>query len=284
MRQAIYIIFCMLLFVGCKKPEAVSNLNNNTIAIIGHGGNGIPGLNSNLPMDSYESAVQALDGNAADGVELDIKLSADSVLFMYHDQELDGLSSCSGCIFDYQSEVLLQCKFKPVTSADGGNYYLSALEKVVAKYSTVANKPIIFIDLHADLGCGLAGAGKEWYYSATLYAINSLLAKYNAYDYIFVQANSFDWLMEARNKFPNIKVFLDVAVGPGNIAEAANNGFYGVACKDEHLTEEEVTLAHSKGLRVQLYGVRGKFTNAINKSPDYILTDNIPLLRNTLKY
>jgi len=283
MRIALYILF-IFLFSACQKPENVSNLNNNRIAVVGHGGNGLPGLNDDLPFDSYEGAVKALEFYNADGVELDVKLSADSVLFMYHDKELDASTSCTGCMFDHQSTELEQCTLKNVTASIGTTYYLSRLEKVLSRYTQTAIKPIIFLDLHADLGCGISGTRKEWYYSATLYAINALLSKYNAYDQVLVQANSFDWMMEARTKFPAIKLFLDVDIDESNITEAAANGFYGIACKNGNISKEEITYAHAKGLRVQVYGIGGNFTDAINKYPDYILSDNITLLQNTLNY
>ncbi|MBL7717413.1 MAG: hypothetical protein JNL72_01150 [Flavipsychrobacter sp.] len=285
MRRLAYIVIIALGWAACSKPQPVKNLNGNQVAVIGHAGNGIPGLNSNLPHDSYESVIEALEINNADGVEVDVQLTADSVLFMYHDKELESLTGCSGCSFLLRAEELEQCAFKPVGTSLSGPCYLTPLQKVIERYSNRAVKPVIFIDLHVDLGCNITDVRKEWYYATTMYAINELLSRYNAYDYVFVQANSFEWLMQARDKYPDVKVFLDVAISKGNIAEAAANGFYGVACKSEHITAEEVAFAHDKGLRVQIYGERGyALRQVVDKAPDYILTDNIPLLHSILHY
>jgi glycerophosphoryl diester phosphodiesterase len=272
-------------FSACKKPGEVANLNNNKIAVIGHAGNGVPGLNNNLPVDSWEGALQALETYNADGIELDIKLSADSVLFMFHDQELNELSTCTGCIFDYQSEDLSGCSFKPINSATEPTRYITQVEKVLQRYQSSTVKPIIFFDLHADLGCDISDSRKKWYYTTILYAINNLLSKYSAYDRVLVQANSLEWMIQARNLFPDVKVFLDDDISNEDIEIAAQNGFYGIASKNDNISAEEIALAHAKGLRVQVYGTGGySFTDAIAKSPDYILSDNIPLLQNILNY
>lgn len=278
---------CLLLFAAmlsaCEKTGKITNLSNNEILVIGHAGNGIPGLNNSLPADSWEGVIQALETYNADGVELDIKLSADSLLFLFHDPELNELSTCTGCTFDYQAEDLVKCTFKPVTSATEPTRFVTPLEKVLQRYESSAVKPIIFLDLHAELGCDISGSRKEWYYATILYAINTLLNNYGAYDHVIVQANSFDWLMQARSLYPEMKIFLDVDIDTEAIEMAAANGFYGIASKNENLSMEEIRLAHEKGLRVQIYGTGGySFSNAIQKSPDYILADNIPLLQNIL--
>lgn len=285
MRVAGYILFLVLFISSCQKPEAVTNLSNNKIAVIGHAGNGLPGLNNDLPANSWAGVIKALEVYNADGVELDIKLSADSVLFMYHDKELDDMTSCLGCTYNYQSADLAKCSLKPVLTALEEKHYLTPVENVLKRYQNYAKKPIIFFDLHAELGCGISEEKLKWYYSATLYAIDALLTKYDAYDQVMVQANSFIWTQEARNKYPKIKVFVDTDIDEQVIDQAADNGFYGIASKDHEITKEEVAFAHARGLRVQLYGVGGDgFVTAINKSPDYILADNIPLLQSILNY
>lgn len=277
-------ILVIIFLQACKKTEEITNLNNNEIAVIGHAGNGVPGLNNTLPADSWEGVLEALETYNADGVELDIKLSADSVLFLFHDKELNELSNCTGCIFDYQSEDLAQCTFKPTNSATEPARYITPLERVLQRYQSSPVKPVIFIDLHANLGCDISESRQEWYYATILYSINSLLNKYNAYHHVMVQANNFGWMMQARNSYPNIKVFLDADITTEDIEMAAANGFYGIAGKNVDISGKEVQLAHSKGLRVQLYGTGGyAFSDAIEKSPDYILADNIPLLQNMLR-
>lgn len=283
MRWVRYMLFGLITLSACEKAAQVTNLNNNKVAVIGHAGNGIPGVNNDLPMNSWDGILKALEIYNADGVELDTKLSADSVLFLYHDREMDALSNCSGCIYNYQSEDVAQCTFKPVTNALEPKQYIIKLETVLERYKNSTTKPIIFIDLHAALGCDMSGSKKKEYYTTMLYAINALLSRYNAYDQVMVQANSMEWMMESRTMCPDIKVFLDGDISNSDIDKVAANGFYGVASKDENISKEEVEYAHAKGLRVQIYNISGYgVTKAIEKSPDYILADNIPLLQSVL--
>jgi glycerophosphoryl diester phosphodiesterase len=283
MRTIAYIIL-LLSFAGCKKPTQAPNLNGGKIKVIGHGGAGLPGPNSDLQLNSKAGIDKALGLYQADGVEVDVKLSSDSVLFMYHDKQLESTTTCSGCMFELYASELSKCSFKPVTSSIGEVHYLTKLEDILAQYKNT--KPTIFLDLHVDLGCNPSSERKQWYYTTTLYAIDNLLAKYSAYDNVLIQANSLDWLLEARAKFPLLKVLLDGDITEGLINISADNGFAGVASKNMDITKEEVELAHSKGLLVQIYGANGKSSSieAINKGPEFILADNIPLLQNILNY
>ena len=93
MNKVFYILtFCLFLF-SCKKEEfKVENLNNNAITLLGHGGMGI---GSTYPMNSYESVLKCLN-LGMDGTEIDIQMSKDSVLVLFHDQEIAGNTNLKG--------------------------------------------------------------------------------------------------------------------------------------------------------------------------------------------
>ena len=98
-----------LLFFACKKDVPVLEIRNleNKIYAFGHGGMGIKSL---YPIDSFQSLTKSLE-TGADGTEMDLQLSADSVLFLYHAPNLSESSDCSGTIRTSKAADI-NCEYK----------------------------------------------------------------------------------------------------------------------------------------------------------------------------
>ena len=62
---------------------------------------------------------------------------------------------------------------------------------------------------------------------------------------------------------------------------AASVHMAGIAANNKYITPAQVAEARQYGLLVQIYGERsqGGIEDALSKSPDFLLTDNIPLLQ-----
>ena len=73
----------ILLLVSCKKKEnfVINNLNGGRITIIGHAGSGLSSLDNPVKEDTYTSIINALELYGAEGVEMDVHLSKDSVFY-----------------------------------------------------------------------------------------------------------------------------------------------------------------------------------------------------------
>ena len=97
-RKYIYLLSAALTLAstGCRKPDIhnIKNLNNGKIMIIGHGGSGFQSVINPLPTNSAASVSKALDELEADGVELDVQLTADKQLILYHDARLESQTNC----------------------------------------------------------------------------------------------------------------------------------------------------------------------------------------------
>lgn len=66
-------------------------------ANIGHRGTGVNRTGHALPENSIPSFLAALD-QGADGIELDVELTADGALLVMHDDTLDRTTTCVGCV------------------------------------------------------------------------------------------------------------------------------------------------------------------------------------------
>jgi len=105
MRFKVFIV--LLIITSCKKKEGFEN-----IKVIGHASTGLSTLNSVYHDNSKEAVEFALSIEGCDGVEMDIQLSKDGRLWLYHDEQLDSETDGSGCINNTNSLVLNTLHYK----------------------------------------------------------------------------------------------------------------------------------------------------------------------------
>lgn len=280
---SICLLSCFFL-ADCKKITSnIQNLNGGRIYIIGHEGSGE--INAQYPPDSWEGVTRAVEYDNADGVEVDLQLSSDSILFMFEGNSLDASTSGIGCVLSLDSETLSQIVYKNTqTLGDISAKYVTSFERLVQRFSQRNIKPVIFMDLHTFTGC-IDESMQHEYYTALVNAAEKILQKYNAYDWIYLQSYVPEWLAETVRQYPKTRVIYDGTLDDGDIESAKNNGFYGIASKNNNISAAQVSAAHTAGLHVQLYGADGQndMADAMNKSPDYFLTDNISLSESMLQ-
>ena len=107
MKVAVTIGFALFLCVaaGCKKAVGpIDNLFGGQIRVIGHAGIGFESVLTPFPSNSLGSIRRVIEGYNADGVEVDVQITKDSVPVLAHDQQLEVMTDCyagdntmSGC-------------------------------------------------------------------------------------------------------------------------------------------------------------------------------------------
>lgn len=100
------IIGLLLLTISCKLEK-----KKWWVPVYGHAGTSIYADRAIYPPNTFESVEYAIDVLDADGVEVDVQLTKDSVLILYHDQNLDSQTNGSGCVGDYNWSELQQLDF-----------------------------------------------------------------------------------------------------------------------------------------------------------------------------
>lgn len=285
--------FCITLaiilsFCGCEKVDLneINNLNENRITLIGHGGMGFESPQNSLPHDSFSSLTKAVESYGTEGVEVDIQLSADDALIMYHDDLLDTGTDCFGCVYFKESAALLNCRFR---SSFRSNLFLNEklekLESILKVFAERPIKPIVIFDIKLALKeCG--NFDFDSYQERFVTEIARLITKYDALDWCYVEAGKFDFLMALQDKLPTVKLsYIPSYYVEEEIIEAADKGIYMISSNNDLVSKEFVQFTHEKGLRVAIYNVkiRSSAIEAIKKSPDYIYTDNIILLQEMLR-
>jgi glycerophosphoryl diester phosphodiesterase len=285
--RAILFLSLLLILVSCLKKEKLRNLNNGKVDIVGHGGMGFQSEKNQLPHNSLTSILKTIEAYNADGVEIDVQLCKDGEIFMYHDFELQSMTDCYGCLRNFTSGELKKCRFRNnFTTNVFSREHLSTLDTILYIFSQRKLKPKIFLDIKSFHTCSEDFFnGHSSYIIAFAEKLKALIAKHNAHRWVFVQFNNINDILLFKKTIPDIKYILE-SDAPINAIELANyHGLWGILFNNENIHSGEILLAHQSGLRVILFNIKTRKSTieAINKAPDIIQTDNIPLLIECLR-
>ena len=263
----IVVLFSLgLFFSHCNKEEGfkVKNLNHDIIMILGHAGMGDLYKYPNNTLESIEPVI----GIGADGTELDVQITKDSVLILFHDETLGGRTRCEeyGSPYNYNWSEIKSCYYNTVVK----DIPIYTVDEVFSKLPNVN-------DLYFSFDCKL---NPELYYDKAyrikfLNAIKRICEKYNLAQNVFIEGD-LDLLLTAR-KLGMINK--DFVIG-STINEAVKNNIFGIGMTID-ASKEEIDYAHQNGLYVMMWGAKTDAGNkqAIELNPDILQTDKpIPIL------
>jgi len=261
------IVLISVLFLQCGKEEdfEIHNLNHDVIMILGHGGMGDL---YKYPNNTLE-AIQPVIGIGADGSELDVRITKDSVLILFHDETLDGRTRCDGygSPYEYNWQDIRFCEYNTAT----GHIPIYSVEEVFDRLPNLG-------DLYFSFDCKLYSplTYDPAYRQTFLRAVRRVCEKYDMTDRIFLEGD-LGFLMTARKLGLSNKGFM---IG-GTVDEAVENKIFGIGATLD--TEaEEIEYAHSRGIYVMMWGAKtdGGNKKAIRLNPDILQTDKpIPILQ-----
>ena len=96
-----------LLLLACRKQESYPE-----VLIFGHAGMGIDIGMSAFHDNSIEAIALALALPTMDGVEVDVRMSAEGTLWLYHENTLEAHTNGSGCVFETKDADLEKLRYK----------------------------------------------------------------------------------------------------------------------------------------------------------------------------
>lgn len=279
-----YLGFAILLLIwaSCKPlPEEVSNLNEGEIISIGHGGPGNQFFLTSVPHNTLAGFRKGLENEKLDGVEMDVQMTKDSSLILFHDEKLDGKTSLTGRVSEHSFEELTSQPYKiPFYSVKRKKTLIPGLQDALSLLKEIKPNGIYVLDLKiysiADPGPWVIRFASE-----LVRVIETTGSEKN------VCIESMDpFLLSTIQKYnPNLKLFLYTTEMDKGIVEASENGFFGITIKHTLTSRDQIKKAHEKGLFVSIWGPRTGMANsrAIRMEPDYIQTDKIRNLTRKLE-
>jgi glycerophosphoryl diester phosphodiesterase len=267
MKQTTRIIFCILLASCTVKKNAVQNISQNKITVLGHGGTGIGHI---LPMNSIRSVTDCLS-SGADGTEMDVQVSKDSVPVLFHDKDLSDHTNLEGKIHSLDWQYISTAFYRDPL---GRHHKIYSLELLLHQLEHLNDKTIS-LDCKDDY----APDTSESYRLMFCRAIGNVIEKYRKTLQIQVEMKQENFMHTFQKLYPGIKIFACESFDTA-FAMARRSSLSGIVVSVRNITAEQVKLAHENNLQVILYNTHSRSSNreAIRKNADMIETDNVRYL------
>jgi glycerophosphoryl diester phosphodiesterase len=271
--------YLLLLFVlssclACQ-PENfdIQNLNGNRIIILGHGGMG-SGITH--PTNTLESIMECIE-IGADGSELDVQMTKDSVLIAFHDLDLSDNTDRSGKIIELNWQDIKGANY---TNIPFLAYPVISLDEL---FSQIGDPGAYYFSF--DLKFYNENEDIDVYRKRFANALIRLIDRYNFEEKIFIESQDEFFLTMLKKLKPSYKLFIYPSDFESGFQSAMENSLYGISTSLESATNEQISRAHENNIYVALWSVnsRGKNKKAIQKNPDIIQTDRLENLIDLLK-
>lgn len=252
-----FILIVLLLVSACRKDPLVwkiNNLNNNQVHVFGHGG---MGYLHRLPMNSEASLRECL-AVGVDGVEVDLQLSADTVFFLFHDENLEKGSHCSGLIENQNSADLMTCEYRK-----GHGHKIIMASQLL---SWAGGKQVV-LDCK---GVPASGEGRRRYARALLSMIGE-----HAPSRFLIESTDPDFLILLSVLSDKLRLYFYCTSLQDAVQLSKAVKLEGFTIDMRKISARDIEIAHENGLRVTLFNVSSKQENmsALGMSPDNIQTD-----------
>lgn len=262
-----------LTFGACHDRSQISVQSQQTIVALGHGGMGI---SSSYPLNSAEGIKKCL-ALGLDGSELDVQMTADSVLVAFHDVDLADVTKLDGRIHEKTWE---QIKSTVYQGSLRGDCLLVSLDDLFGGIE----KPQQF---HFTFDCKLhpVTTSGEAYRNQFVSAFQRVLQKHQLGERIAIESQDVAFLMACKQRVAQTSEYYYPASFTEGYETAMAYDFDGITIAADNITKEDVAKAHLSGLKVALWNVKSGSDNwdAIEKEPDFIQSDDPRHLFSALK-
>jgi len=265
----IVITFCVLLFSCTKDDYDIENLYNK-IFVLGHGGIGVG--KAQYPLDSYEGIQKALS-MGADGSEIDIQITKDSVLVCFHDHYLEEATDGIGEIYTKNWDEIKNTIYKgdPYVSYKIFNldWMFSVTQDTIHKFTF----DIKFTNPDQS------AANRDIFQRALI----RLIEKYHLANNVTIESPSVDFLESFKQKKPGYNLFFYTDFETA-LQTAKELGLKGITVKADEVSAEQVAEAHNAGIMVAVFSTTHRnHEEVIKKNVDIIQTDDLEDLLERLK-
>jgi glycerophosphoryl diester phosphodiesterase len=258
------------------------------VLVIGHRGLGISSLISGqLPENTIPSIAMAfVDG--ADMVELDITLTWDNYIVVFHDDRLSRTTNGLGSLQNHTLETMRSLDAGLGTYWEGKQIHVPTLQEVF--HFVLKEHKHHSLNIELKPYSGRPSQAYE-YRNILIDRFVRLVEDYNVADRILV--SSFDWrmLFMLHRKSPTLVTALLAAKAPWDLDKmifwAKKLGFQGIHPHFSLITKQsQVKKARKQGLFVQPYGLdsEAQFRQAVAWGVQGIITDTPERLRHYLQF
>lgn len=278
-----------ILLVGSAGPglgaDTALNPGGPAPLVIGHAGSGFFHFFNSLPPSSLRSIERALH-RGADGVEVDVRLSQDSIPVLYHDNSLASMTTGQGCVSQTRAAALTQLRYRGGWPHDWLQHEkLQTLETLLQRLGREPVFPYLHLDLHEDDECNGSDERRS---RALARRLGQLLTAYRVpWERVLILTNRASTLRYLRELLPQVPLGYEM-----NNAFAADvttlhqlpQVQVAVLHKDR-INPERAAMLHALGRQVVVFG--GRSARAVSRvvatGPEAYEVDNVRQLRAILR-
>lgn len=210
----------------------------------GHRGTGINSPENSFPENTIPSFLQA-EAEGAQMIELDVHHSADGVLVVIHDHNLETTTDGTGCVGEKTVEQLKSLDAAIGTSQEGTGITIPTLAEALAAISVDVN-----VEIKVPVGTNCPEPDVKQLAADVVAAIKSDAKNRR----IIVSSFSIDVLKEVKNTAPDIYVgYLSFLAATANIA--TQEGFDAFHVKSTALNDDNIKTVMASGVDVNVWTV-----------------------------
>jgi len=262
--KIIILILFSILLVACNTINPtfdIQNLNGNAITILGHRG---MGKNHKYPGNTFESIYTALN-LGANGSEIDVQVTKDSILVIYHNKDLSSLTDFEGRVIDFNWSELEGCTY---ITKDESSYPVITVDELFNRIPNVQNYYFSF-----DIKLNYGEEDTSAYLKKFAHAIKTLVYDHKMYNKVLIETGNRQLHQQIKSHNVQVLQFLTGSDVETGISIANELDLYGIGIGSS-ITRKEVELAHNNGIRVMTWIPKSKWGNvkAVRKNPDFIQT------------
>jgi len=254
-----YFIFSALLLFSCGKDSK----NTQSIAI-GHAAMGLEMSNSIFHDNSKEAIDLALNYFQIEGIEIDVQMSADGDLWLYHDVNLSSSTDGQSCVNNLNSSTLKSIHYS--------SFHHESLQQLDSLLIDGFGSKEIFLDFRHYNNCNDQKISFALFFDAlrSLHIEEHLnihgvvsdpsLLEYLENDFsIYFATDDFEEGIQLLQNHPKV---------------------VGLVIRNKMLSEQQVKVLQLLGKKSVVFDIRSpaSIKKAIAKNPDYIMSDDIPVV------
>ena len=264
--KKISLLFGLITLISsCKnEPFDIVNLNNNQITVLGHGGMGI---GQAYPMNSFESIINCLS-LGADGTEIDVQMTKDSVLVAFHDAYLEHSTYSSGQIFNKTWAEIKHSRYKdtPYTS-----YQIISLEQLFQNLPNPQELQFFFDckNFNQDTTSG--------YQEIYARALTNFIDRYDIAEQVYIELKTRQLIQALKSSQAELNIFVLYEALDPSFALVHEFDLQGISIAVNKITKKQIQQAHNLSIMVAVYNTHSERRNieAIEKNVDFIQTDRL---------
>ena len=208
--------------------------------------------------------------SGADGTEMDVQLSKDSVLVLYHDELLDTRTNGSGKVISKNWQELSGVQYNRVAF---DAYSVIRVKDVIDELDDNRSYSLTFDCKSFPTDANSIGT----YSQSFARAIKRAFDEYELHEKIIIEASSIQLIQELQQIDSSIRILYYPDSFETGFQVATDMNLHGITISMHKITKEQIEEAHLNGLFITIWQARTRKNNreAIQMNPDMIQSDKL---------